>query len=333
MDLSNIKWQRGTFQKFQAKMKIRLGGANPVDIYEGDEIEYDGTILKYGGAEIATAQTRGAFKNGWFTVVGGRTGSAGVRSVLPGRNVASATSVNRDLNNVQRSSGKGIHMDSLDEQTVFDVADRRGSEPNAKPNVLQGGQRRFAVTDEGSSEGVVIGSVRSPARVKIDDTTKISNQQIRSIEEQTVGQPIFNENARRTVHREGVSIKMNVGSVDPNSIVADEDEGVPVGRVRRTAAARSEGVTVEDTSDIRSRPKAARAAAPKLDSKLPPKVRIARAIDPDFPASWSFEGKLADRLAAVKAHGVNKRFINALYAAEGDQMRKQLEKHYARHLG
>lgn len=331
MDMTDIKWQRGNFQKFQAKMKIRIGGANAVDIYEGDEFEFDGTILKYAGAEINTPQTRGAFKNGWFTTVGGRTGSSGLQSVQPNRNVASAQSVNRDLNNVQRTSGKKIEIGSLDEQTVLDVSDRRGASPNAKPNVLQG--RRFAVQEEASSEGVVIGQVRSPARVKVDDTTKVSDQQIQAIEERTLGKPIFNENARRNVQREGVSIKMNVGGVDTSAVVGDEDDGVEVARVRSSRSIRGEGVTVEDTSDIRSRKKAAAAPSPKLDSKLPPKVRIARAIDPSFPESWSFTGKLAERLAAVKAHGANKRFINALYAAEGDQMRKALEKAYPKHLG
>lgn len=332
MDTTDIKWQRGNFMKFQARMKIRLGGSNPVDIYEGDDFEYDGTILKYGGAEINTPQTRGAFRNGWFIRAGADAGGAKVRSVQPGRNVAAAQSVNRDLNNVQRAGGKGIQTSSLDEQTVLDVSERRDPSPNARPNALHGG-KRLAVSDDGTSDGVVIGQVRSPARVKVDDTTKVSDQQVRAIEERTLGKPIFNENARRVVQKEGVTIKTPPSMTD--EVLSEEDDGVEVAKVRSSRATRSDGITVEDTSNIRSRPKAASAApkAPKLDSKLPPRIRIARAIDPSFPEGWSFTGKLADRLAAVKAHGATKQFVNALYAAEGDQMRKKLEEVYPKLLG
>jgi hypothetical protein len=61
---------------------------------------------------------------------------------------------------------------------------------------------------------------------------------------------------------------------------------------------------------------------------LSPKLRMARRIDPTFPADWSFEGKLSERLDRVKAHGTDQAFLEALFAAEGDQFRKVLEREF-----
>lgn len=335
---ASIKWQRGTFHKLRSLMKIRIGGgAVPVDIYEGDEFEYDGTILKYGGQELNSPQARGAFANGWIVPSEDDGGERRISSTQPTRNIAAAQSVNRDLSRVQRGSKGAISTSHQDEQIVLDVSERRGSENSAKPAVLA--PRRAAVQRHASDEGVVIGEVRTKAKADFEDATKVSDQQIQAIEEGTKGQPILYKKQRTgTLEREGVTVKLNVSDIDPNSVVGEEDsDGVEIGRVRTARTTRSEGVTVEDTSSIRSRKpapakKAAAKPTPKLDEKLPPKIRIARAIDPSFPSDWTFSGKLADRLAAVKAHGATKQFVNALYAAEGDQMRKALEKAYPKYL-
>lgn len=80
--------------------------------------------------------------------------------------------------------------------------------------------------------------------------------------------------------------------------------------------------------------KASQKAAPKIVSKpakenLSPQVRIARQFDPSFPSDWVFTGRLSDRLAAIKEHGASDDFVRAVYAAEGDQMRKVLVKEFA----
>ena len=85
--------------------------------------------------------------------------------------------------------------------------------------------------------------------------------------------------------------------------------------------------------------KATRRAPTKVASKstesepISPKIRVARRIDPSFPATWKFDGKLADRLKAAQEHGATPKFLEALYAAEGDQMRRQLEKIYSDQFG
>lgn len=75
-------------------------------------------------------------------------------------------------------------------------------------------------------------------------------------------------------------------------------------------------------------------AAPKtvsrvVEENISPQVRVARQFDPSFPSDWIFTGRLSDRLDAIKKHGDSAKFVRAVYAAEGDQMRKVLVKEYA----
>lgn len=330
-----IKWQRGSYQKFFAKMKIRIGGKdNTVDkIEKGDEFEYDGSILKYAGAELSSTQLRGAIKNGWASLV--QDDDTPVKAFVTTRNVAKATTVNRDLSRVQRA-GVSMGTDSLDEETVLNVSDRGKIEKavsGSSPKILTSDNNRRGMSvsssEIDSQEGVTVGKVRSAARLGSVDVS--ANPKLAStIENRGLGRPVLNTG--KVVMTEGVTIRTNVSDVD-RSHVDSSEEGVVVGSVRHSKKASTEGIDVRDTSNIRSsrsiieevsKPR----KAPAINTKISPKIRIAKAIDPTFPSDWVFSGKLADRIEAVKEHGATPVFLEALYAAEGDQMRKKLESEF-----
>jgi len=336
----DIKWQRGKFIKFFAKMKIRVGGANAVDIQKGDEFEYDGSILKYGGAEIPSPQARGAIKEGWATTTD--DGESDIAPVSPTRNVAKATSVNRDLSRVARGPSQQLQTDSQDEDTVLDVSDRRPdakANPRAQPRVMMSGDNRRSMPINGgleeAQEGVSIGRVRTAAKL---NTNVYSKEAARAKEDfNKMEGSGFIPNGK-TVVKEGVSIKSNIGSVDKNVHLSQDDEGTVVGPVRKTKSASTGGIEVQDTSNIRSEKKPVNGGVKKpepakIDVSVSPKIRMARRIDPTFPDDWSFTGKLAERLSKVKEHGATQTFLEALYAAEGDQMRKLLEKEFPKQFG
>lgn len=338
-----ISWQRNNFKKFWALMKIRVGGQTPVDIMKGDEFEYDGTILKYSGMEIASPSVRGSCRLGWVTDEP-IDGSERVSPKVNTRNVAKAQSSGRDLAHVQRGESKAVEMDSLDEETVFEVSDRRpGSEknPHAQPRVMtQVDNRRANVAgmkieasaeDVSDQDGVSVGRVKTKASIGSVDITKKENVGLADKLDNTVrGEPkLYKPVGSKTVVKEGVTVRTNVGSVDPSVHQSAEDEGVHVSNVRHSSNKSIEGITVTDTSSIREAKPASipvKKAEVKIDTNVSPKIRMARRIDPSFPSDWSFTGKLSERLAAVKAHGASPTFLEALYAAEGDQMRRQLEK-------
>lgn len=330
----DIKWQRGKFLKFYAKMKIRIGGkGDSIDkIEQNDEFEYDGSILKYAGAEVSSTQLRGAIQNGWASL--SQDDDEPVEAFVASRNVARATTVNRDLSRVQRG-GVDMSTDSLDEETVLQVSDRGKMEKakgGASPKVLTQENNRRGMTvsrsEVDTQDGVTVGRVRSAAKVTVDVVAQPGLAS--AIENRGLGKPVLAKG--KTIHTEGVTIRTSVSDIDRSAItIGGEEEGTVVGKVRHSKKASSEGIDIKDTSNIRAGSVAAEAAKPRkveIDTKLSPKIRMARRIDPNFPADWSFAGRLKDRMAAAKAHGATPVFLEALYAAEGDQMRKELEKAY-----
>lgn len=331
-----IVWKRGVFQKFYAKIKIRVGGANPFAIMKGDEFDYDGSILKYSGMEVPQPQMRSAYNEGWYSLE--PDDDSGVSPVVAPRNVAKSQTKTTDLAHVQRMNGQQMSADNSDEDTVMDVKERRpgaDENPRAQPKAITKSTRQAPslVVNPGNleaQEGVEVGRIRTSSKLKIDmtkDESHAAKKQLDNIK----GSGFIPNRAgqKRVIETEGITITTNVGNVDRSVHADDGDEGTVVGKVRHTAKGSSEGVEVQDTSSIRNKPVApAPAPAKKIDMKLSPKVRVARAIDPNFPADWSFEGKLAQRMERVKEHGVSPTFLEALYAAEGDQMRKLLEKTY-----
>ena len=351
----NVAWKRGEFHTFYALMKIRIGGANENALQQGDEFEYDGSILKYAGAEFPAASLRGAFRSGWVSDQPLDDNGAYVPPKQATRNVAKSQSVNRDLSNVQRQGARQMSADNLDEDTVLNVSDRSAvRQANGRGHLTADNNRRQASargmrieTDEvEAQEAVEIGRIRTSTHLKANVLDSRSAGIKDRLENLSGSGFIRDRNAPieerqstgKVIHREGVTIKTSVGNINRSVRAEADDEGVDVGRVRHTDRRQgsSEGVSVRDTSNIRGQ-KAAPAAAPKatykVNTKLNPKVRIARSIDPDFPEDWSFEGRLNDRLSAVKAHGATPEFLEALYAAEGDQMRKLLEKTYPKQFG
>jgi len=64
----SIQWKRGEFLSFRATTKVHLGKVEK-DIFENDEIEFDGQTVKYAGEEFALSTLRAAVKAGWFVPI------------------------------------------------------------------------------------------------------------------------------------------------------------------------------------------------------------------------------------------------------------------------
>lgn len=334
----DIKWQRGVYLKFISSMRIRVGGSNALDIQSGDEFEYDGSILKYSGMEIPQPQLRGAVLSGWakLAVEDGENDSS-VDSIHPDRNIAKSKTVNRDLNKVQRAGSTKIVTSHQDEDEILRVGDRSsGSSPKLVTTEDNRRNKMNIKTDAADDQGAVaIGRVRTSAKQVFSDVSRQdASAKLNELENMSqVRADLFS----KTIEKEGVTIKSNVGSVSRSHLAAEVEEGEVVAQVRNSHPSSSEGIEIRDTSRAGSSGKmkgtTTPAASTVVDFKTSPRLRIAKSFDPDFPADWSFEGKLADRLEAVKRHGATPTFLEALYAAEGDQMRKVLIKEFPDQFG
>jgi len=327
----DIKWQRGNYLKFTARMRIRVGGSSPLEILSGDEFEYDGSILKYSGLEVSQSQLRGAISSGWAILTTGESEDAGIESFQPNRNIAKAQTVNKDLLKVQRVGGARIEASQQDESEVLRVGDR-STDGSRNPRIVTAvDNRRNMPIRPGASDdqgAVAIGRVRTSAKQVFSDVSK--QEAATKLNELENPQPSRAELYERTTVKEGVTIKSNLGSVNRISEIEDE-EGTRVASVRTSAVSSSDGIEIKDTSTIRA------AKTQKVEKtekawganwSLDPRIRVARSIFPEFPESWEFTGKLADRLNAVKNYNESPQFLEALYAAEGDQFRKVLAKEY-----
>lgn len=317
----DVRWKRGDFLEFYAYMKIRIGGKKdlPIDaIHQGDTFEYDGTMLRYAGAEFPQPGLRGAIKQNWAGTFPDQ--QEAIRQDVAPRQVARSQTVNKDLSKVQRSNRDPMKTDSLDEETVLEVGDRGKIEQKEKPRIMTASNnRRIMMSEEDAQDGQIIGRVRSPAKVKADVLDPRNQSLAKDIENRSVGKPeIFK--------KEGVNVEMNVGKVS-GPVAVDESEGVVVSKVRHTEKVSTEGIEVKDTSDGAQKPKVAKKAAKKA-AKVSPKLRIARQICPEFPDDWNFFGKLEDKMAMVRSMDDDPAFLDALYAAEGTTMRKHLLKEY-----
>lgn len=61
----------GDFRPYVVKAdKIHVGGEVEIDIFEGDEIEFDGTTLRYDGSDYHCPQLKGAINRGWLSPEG-----------------------------------------------------------------------------------------------------------------------------------------------------------------------------------------------------------------------------------------------------------------------
>ncbi len=359
-----VVWQRGKFQKFYAQMKIRVGGASvPVDILAGDEFLFDGTVLKYGGGEYTSPQTRGAIGAGWATL--NRNGGGVVQNHSHNRQVAKATSVNRDLSRVQRMGSEEMETDNSDEDTVMNVGDRRPQNtgqrvlgvPNDKaaPRVMTANTVRGMRIDNDeieAQEGVSVGRVRTPTKVKADLTTS-AGQQVASRLENISGSGLIPQGRQQArgnnvLHSEGITVKTSVSGGRVGSVhMSDMDEGEVVGRVRQSKPTSREGITVTDTSNIRDKRAAAerpakpaakpaaksKAAAAPAETSNAAKIKTAKTIDPNFPEDWNFFAKLDERVKLIKKGEKNRKFLQALFVVEGAAVRAHLTKAYPKMFG
>lgn len=333
----DVKWQRGNYLQFYSYMKIRIGSKdNIVDaIHQGDTFEFDGTMLRYAGAEIAQPSLRGAIKQDWAGPTPDRQQAIAAR--VPARKVAKSQTVNRDLSRVQRNVDEAVmETDSLDEETVLQVGDRGKIEQKQSPRALTASDNRRGIqmSMDDMQDGQVVGRVRSPAKLKANVLDPANRNLARSIENRGVGRPSM-------IEREGITIETNVGNMDPTAVVAEEEDGTIVAQVRHSERGSTEGISVEDTSNVRKRKPAKRAQATesqddvkskKSKVRMSPKLRIALKVYPDFPHDWNFYAKSDEKLSRIDEMGADPDFLDALYASESTSMKKVLESRFPRHF-
>jgi len=91
MEVKKNLYKKGEFKEYVAESPIYIG-AHEIKIEEGDEIETDGYVLKYGGEDYPTPSIRGAIDRGYFVLKGNEVGGG----FAPRRAITSLSRMNPD---------------------------------------------------------------------------------------------------------------------------------------------------------------------------------------------------------------------------------------------
>lgn len=325
-----IQWKRGDYRTFFAQMKIRVGGKDTLDIQKGDEFEYDGTIVKYAGAEFPQPGLRGAIKEGWATLT---AQSSAINAVRPERSMAKAQSVSREFSRIQRNSPTALTATDDDENIVMDVSDRESARKSG--GHVNKSTRRIASLDVDTQEGEVVARVRSSTKV-VADVTKTAGlaNKLEDISFEGGYGRADGSVGKRSTSIEGISVSTNMEKINTSEIQsADVEEGVVVGKIR-TSTKRSEGdIMIKDTSGTPGKvvkPSVVKTVTVEAEEENGnSKLDMARSVYPSFPEDWNFFAKPEDKMKRVKELGNKPEFVKALYAAEGKKMRKTLQAAYS----
>ena len=155
----DIQFTKGKFITLRAVKKIHLGAVE-VDVYEGDELEYDGQTLKLGGKEHNVPNLRAGIRAGWFVADGAFTEApkaAGAPTVAPTLAPTLSDKLRRPVQTIE------------DDERPVGFATRDARERAA-------GLPKAAVAS--SDEGVSVGKVRIAAhqRTVLTDSSSVSQE-------------------------------------------------------------------------------------------------------------------------------------------------------------
>lgn len=110
-----MQFQKGQFLSFRATVKFHLGSVER-DVWENDEVEFDGQTLKIGSETFNVPTVRAAIRQGWLVPISDQTST--YRPKPAGVEVHAAQTSGRDR-------GDAIEMDAVaeEETVVTSVAD------------------------------------------------------------------------------------------------------------------------------------------------------------------------------------------------------------------
>lgn len=151
----DIQFSRGNFITLRASKRVHLGAVE-LDVYEGDEFEYDGQTLRIGGKEHNVPNLRAGIRAGWFVPEG---------NVPVKQAPSAATATAPTLSDKLRRPVQTIEDD--ERQVGFATREARDRATGTT-----------AVTAGASDEGVPVGKVRIAAqqRTVITDSSAATQE-------------------------------------------------------------------------------------------------------------------------------------------------------------
>lgn len=143
-----MTYAKGQFQSYRAITKIHLGAISD-NLSEGEEIQYDGHVLRRGNDEHSLHSLRAAIKIGWLVPV----------EAPPTKYIPQPAGIT-----VHRADGMDDAEISLD--TVFETDVNVGTLDEVRPDAAPRTHKAIAAGEQNTGVGKVVGKVKISAKME-----------------------------------------------------------------------------------------------------------------------------------------------------------------------
>lgn len=342
--MDQIRFKAGEFQTFTATRSFALGNFN-VRIEKAADLDFDGSTVRYAGADYPFPQLRGALTAGWVVLAESFDATQDYDKPVAARiQVRSATQGDRPKAMVATvEADEHIVMNSMEHAST-----------------TKHGNRRTA--SSAGSEGVPVRTLKTSAV----STTKVSDDKAAISELErlkiTPGQGITRDEMLERMDpeaREAYRVKTEAAragypQVKEAALKTKPSSRKVVGRVKRAGKANSEDAavttgggletwdggdaevvaqigtgevaeTVDGVTFAASTVKTTKQQGP-IDAVTPDvRRRIAETLCPDFPANYDFGASAKKKLARLQADCEDRvDILLAAFAAEDDEIKARL---------
>lgn len=124
-DITQIKFRSGDFYKFIATRSFELGSTS-MKVSAGSEVDFDGTVVDYGGGRYTLPTLRGAIRAGWLVLEEEYDPDAPI-GPAPSANIQVRSAVNQGNNPLAPAAKQAITTVASDEREVMNYKARTAS--------------------------------------------------------------------------------------------------------------------------------------------------------------------------------------------------------------
>jgi hypothetical protein len=352
--MDQIRYKTGEFQSFTA---TRAFGITNGKVHLGEELEFDGTTVRYAGAVSAMPQLRGAVNSGWLVP----TAEYDVANPV----YSAPVSANMKLNpttDAKRTEAKNAGVAAKTMPTVV-AADERivmssGTHAAATREQNRGtNMRKAASTTVGGAElqeGIPVRTLKTSAK---SPKTALSSTAIQEAGNVTItpGEGITEAQMLERMDPEAQAVYL-AKKASLRSQYVDEPSSVTVATVKTAAVKDAEGmkltqhvgggIAIEDLSGSKEPAKvtkrtedgisftntngpvknnAPKASQPVAGAEADFRRTMARKMCPDFPDAYDFAAPAKKKLARLQADFEDRPdVLRAVYAIESDDFKQTL---------
>ncbi len=362
--MEQIRFKTGEFQTFTATRSFALGNFN-VRIEKGCEIAFDGSVVQYAGTDYAFPQLRGALTSGWIVLASsydeddpdyGRPASANVkvRSATQGDQPKTmVATVEADERIVMNSSEHASQTKASNRRTASEAGSdgvpvRTLKTPAVSATTITDAQSVISGLDNlkiTPGKGITVEEMlermpqdqreeyllrKQAARAGYVQEQKPSDvrtaaSQPKSGSGKTVGRV---KNAAGVTSAEGMTVTQSTGGGIETWDGGDASVVAALSQDKTTIVEDGISFTTTNVPSPKAAPKKqaplkTSAPAPQMSPAV--RLKIAKAMCPDFPDSYDFAAPAKKKLARLQADFEDRLdILLAVFAAEDDEIKTKL---------